>query len=128
MILRPEQIDALSAESRASFEERMVAHLQRCFPKHCEALGEAGVRDTIRYGIKRSAKYGIVSERSVCNYTDLMFILGKDFDTNSDMPWAGEILKSKELGPDVKVYRLMMTTQEQIKRLAIQNKLKGGRS
>jgi hypothetical protein len=97
MVIRQQQMATFSQARQKTFEERMAGHLNRCFPSECEALGEQGVQDAIRYGIERAASHGIASERDVCKYIDLMFAFGRNFDRNRDLPWASSILKDETL-------------------------------
>jgi hypothetical protein len=92
MLIRPEQMQALSAPSRGAFEEKVVAHLNRCFPDECAKLGEQNVRATIRLGLERARSYGITTSREVCLYIDVMMVYGRDFDRNPKLSWASEIL------------------------------------
>lgn len=72
----------------------MVIHLRESFSKQTELLGEPKLREVIRLGIKRAAVYGITIERDVCHYVDLMMVWGSDFDRDTNLPWAGQILKT----------------------------------
>jgi hypothetical protein len=72
------------------FEDRVVAHLGRFFRRECDALGEEGTRERVRYGTERARSHGFVAERHVVKYIDLMFAYGRDFD--ADLPWAKRIL------------------------------------
>lgn len=92
LIVRKPQIAAFSAAATESFENRMVARLYRSYHKECEALGESGVREVIRYGIDRAGKYEIRSEKGVAQYVYLMFEFGRDFDGDPAHPWAAQIL------------------------------------
>jgi hypothetical protein len=78
------------------FENLMVTHLKKFFPKKCAKLEEDGLRKTIRYGIEQAKFYGIVIENDVSLYLNLMFTFGKDFDKT--YPWASKILKNENYG------------------------------
>jgi hypothetical protein len=93
MIIRQQQMAVLTEASRGKFEDRMVEHLNRCFPSECQALGDKGVLEAIRYGIERAASHGINLERDVCKYIDLMFAFGRDYDRDPALPWASRILQ-----------------------------------
>ena len=86
----------------------MVEHLRKFFSDECELLGEDGTRQTIHYAIERAGEYGIVSERDVCIYTDVMFAFGRDFDKDPKLPWAAQILNDESLkdSPSEKVDKL----------------------
>ena len=88
MRIRGEQMDDLSRNLEASFLSRMMVHLNKFFPLQCEALGEESIIDSIHYGVSRAAAYGIVAERDVCKYIDLMYALGRDYDRDPNYAWA----------------------------------------
>jgi hypothetical protein len=90
--IRPDQIQTFEHQSRENFESFMAAHLNQFFPDHCRALGKDGIRKAITRGIEKAAHYGIVSERDVCKFTDLMFAFGDTFDKDPKLPWAAAIL------------------------------------
>ena len=80
MVIRRRQMAMFSGTALQSFEDRVAAHLNRCFPDQCKLLGEPSLRGTIRYGIERASQHGINAEREVCKYIDLMVVFGRDFD------------------------------------------------
>lgn len=92
--IHQDQIDAFEEASTAAFIERMVSHLARFFPGHAAALGDVGVRDSIRSGIARAAKYGIATPRETCKYLTLMVAFGSDFDY---MDWATAVLRDPRI-------------------------------
>ncbi len=77
-----------------NFEDRMVNHLYKCFSGPCKKIGELQVRKAIQHGIERTKKYGIISQRDICKYLNIMFVFGKDFDTNPNFSWARKILSN----------------------------------
>jgi hypothetical protein len=99
LVIRKSQLDALSIAHRTSFDNRMLAHLKKFFPAQYDGLGEERAIEAVHYGIARAATYGITSERDVCKYVDLMFALGRDFDTDPRFDWAQPILTDPNL-PD----------------------------
>jgi len=99
LIIRQEQMDEFIRIAAKSFEDWMLVHLKNFFPDEYQALGDPEIRETIKYGIGKAESYGITTEREVCKYIDLMFVLGQDFDTNPDLPWVQEILQDETL-PD----------------------------
>jgi hypothetical protein len=78
----------------ANFEDRMLAHLNRSFAAQCKQLGEAASREAIRAGVKSAAAYGIDCEVDVCQYIDLSFVFGGNFDR---LPWVARILNDSSL-------------------------------
>ncbi len=94
--IRAEQYELLARASLRDFETRAAAHLGEFFPEQCRSLGQDGLLRAIAYGVQRSHEYGIRTECDVCQYLDLMFGLGPDFDRDPKLPWAGEILRRNE--------------------------------
>jgi hypothetical protein len=88
--MRSEQKQAFRADALHDFEERVVLHVGRCFAERRAALGDDGLRALIRLGIERAGGHGIVAERDVCKFVDLMLVFGADFDRRC--PWARESL------------------------------------
>ena len=102
LIIRQDQMDILRQEVRKGFEDRMLSHLTRYFSEACARMGESGARELIRYGIERAKHYGIVAERDVCKYIDVMAVLGRDFDVDAAFPWAAEILAEDTIADNKK--------------------------
>lgn len=92
MVVRAKQQESMHSSAAQLFEERMVVHLQKCFPSESASLGQGGVRWMIRRGVERAPSYGITTERDTCKYIDIMMVFGRDFDVRPDLPWAAEIL------------------------------------
>jgi hypothetical protein len=90
--IRKEQMEELAKVTVRSFEDGMVEHIKKFFPKFHEVMGEPAVRNAIRYGVDRAEVYGFKAERDVCLYINLMFLLGSDFDTDVQLPWLAAIL------------------------------------
>jgi hypothetical protein len=92
LTIRPAQLAAFSQLQVRRFEDWMAGHLRRFFSVQCDALGEAYVVETVRYGMERASQHGFRTRRDVCKYIDLMMVLGRDFDTDGRTPWAAAIL------------------------------------
>jgi len=92
LTIRNEQMALLAEIETGKFEDRMLIHIGKFFPKMCKIAEENHLREFIRHGIKRAAAYGISAQRDVCRYIDLMVVFGRDFDTDKRFPWAAEIL------------------------------------
>jgi hypothetical protein len=92
--VRREQMDAYREAAIRDFEDQVVEHLVRCLPEQAEAMGDRGLRDLVRLGIERAAAFGIVAQRDVCKFIDLMLVFGADFDRRC--AWASEILAAPE--------------------------------
>ena len=106
MRIRQEQRQAFVEARLQEFENYMVVHLNKWFPRKCRALGEDGVRQAIRDGINRAKRYGVVGRRDVARFIDMMFTLALDFDEDERFRWARQILKDESRDPTARVDRL----------------------
>lgn len=104
---------AFEDASWRDLERRAKQHLLSCFPNECEQLGEAGLEEFVRYGIKRARAHGFESEYDILRYLNLSVVLGSDFDEDESYPWAAEILSSDEFSARTRMDLLTeMATQE----------------
>lgn len=110
--MRQQQTDVFAADYRQTFEDRMVQHLRIRFPTKCEELGEEMVRDRIRDGIKRAARYEIKAERDVVRFIRFMFGIRPDFDSSRKTPWAGPILKDTKVPAGERLSRIKTVARE----------------
>ena len=93
LTMRPSQLAEFSRVEVDKFKSWILVHLHKFFPRECQSAGETQLQDTIKYGIKRAASYGITSKRDVCKYIDLMVLLGREFETDQRFPAAANILR-----------------------------------
>jgi hypothetical protein len=112
--IRSEQMKEFSEVALKRFEDMIVVHLNKFFPDRCKAAGEPKVRELIRYGVERAASYQIVAKRDVSRYIDLMIVLGDDFDRDKHLPWAQEILRTRN-SPEVRISVLLKTAQTHLR-------------
>ncbi|HWR52171.1 MAG TPA: hypothetical protein VN428_13755 [Bryobacteraceae bacterium] len=103
LVIRERQFKALA---RAALSRWLVNHLQEHFPDECEELGLAVVREAVRHGIERAASHGFTYEVHISKYVDLMFALGRDFDTNPLTPWASAMLADRSVNASARMDRL----------------------
>ena len=114
LTIRKEQIAVFGPLGKKAFEDRLVTHIKKVFPQESQSLGEPQVRETIQYGTQRAAAHRIVSERDVCKYIDLMLVYGRDFDKDSNLPWAQSILQNQAIrNPSSKIERLYKAAKKQ---------------
>lgn len=78
------------------FTERIHEHLRLYFELPCRIAGDACVRETIRLGVTRARRWGLTREASAQSYIDHMVMLGSDFDSDPQLPWAREILEREQ--------------------------------
>jgi len=103
LIIREEQMSALSQAMLKQFEDRMVVHMSKNFQDETREISEVELRALIQEGIEQAEQYQITLEYDVRRYLEFMVIYGQNFDTNHDTAWAGEILHAKELDGTAKM-------------------------
>ena len=105
--IRREQFQALDQASSEEFEARVIKFMKNAFPAPCKALGDQGIRELIRYGTRTAASYGFTRENDQYQFIELIFLLGRKFDQNPNLPWVQNILNdSREKDSSIKMTRL----------------------
>jgi Domain of unknown function (DUF4123) len=106
LVIRREQLALFSAAEVRKFEDWMVVHLNKFFRRECSQMGEAELRETIQYGIRRAASYGLKAKRDVCKYIDVMMALGRDFDTDERLTRVTRVL-TQRTSPNARAQNLL---------------------
>jgi hypothetical protein len=88
LVIRQEQMAVFSKLAFSQFEQRMVDHILRFFPRQCGFIGERQVKRAVQFGIQRARSRGYQSCRGMCLYLSLAFLLGSFFDEDPQYPWA----------------------------------------
>ena len=113
LTIRKEQMAIFREPAINDYVKRTVAHLNESFPEKREALGEAKVRETVQYGIQRSASYGITTEGDVRRYIDLMVRWAR-LDQGR-VPWLSILNNQAIRNPTTKIDRLYKELKKQEK-------------
>jgi hypothetical protein len=103
--LDQEAKDGLPAFTGGGAETYMFQRLDTIFPEKISFLGEPAIRTMIRSGFQRASAYGLAGRDPIYTYIVLMLMLGTDFDSDPQYPWAGSVLRG-ESDPAVKAKRL----------------------
>jgi hypothetical protein len=97
LTIRRKQLQLLSARRAESFEVGMLNYIKENFKDQYELLGANQVKQILREGVKKAGSYGVIAERDVCWFIDMMFLFGRKFDKDSAHPWASEILNDPSI-------------------------------
>lgn len=106
LVIRREQIRALSDARVQQFVNRMIRHHQKFFPQWSGSLGDEKLEAFVWHGIKRANQHGFEVELHLARYLHVMQSLGKHFDESPEYPWAHALLKTN-LPVEEKMNRLM---------------------
>jgi len=115
--IRKEQEEALAEVVRKTFAERAHKHLAKTWPDECAEIGEEHVREMVDDGIRSAAEHDITMDADVLGFIELYILLGPDFETSPDTPWAAEILNNETLDGELKVYQLRHRASKELDRI-----------
>lgn len=101
LTIRAEQMGVLDQAARKRFEDEMVAHLKGFTPEHSEVLGEPGVRRLIGFAVERAGGHGFRLRGPIRFYLELILMIGSDFDTDPQFPWAAEALGAADTSDEL---------------------------
>lgn len=119
LVIRQSQMDALSQGAMRRFEDDLIGHFRQHLPAHHAQLGDEGTREAIRHGVQRARAYGIESEPDVAVYVRHMFLFGRDFDVDPQLPWAAHALTQGPVGSGAaRVGRLAQASLAYLRALA----------
>lgn len=96
LIIRKAQKKALTQKEDRKFESQMLDHLRKFFPDQSLKMDEQALRETVRYGSRRSEHYGCNSVSEKTKYLNLMFVFGRDFDVDPDLKWAAKFFRPRK--------------------------------
>lgn len=111
LVLSEQQAAEMKVRERDLFADELFAAMQKEYPTRFSSLGEATMREWVRYGCSRSARYGIQTQPGMRAYVALMMLLGRRFDEDPELPWASDLL-GRRLPPTEKMSRLQRVAQE----------------
>ncbi len=107
LIIRKEQMEALSREMFKLFETRMVLHLQATFPEKTRDVPQEALRALVRIGADKAEKYGVVVEIDVMQFIEFMMKWGRDFDLDPAREQVQKILSNTAFNGHVKMDQLI---------------------
>ena len=96
-VVRQGQLEALGEAVAQSFEDQTDDHLREFAPELVGIAGAEGVRQVVGLGIQRAERYGFICRGPVRFYIELLFVLGCDFDTDPQLPWARTTLTDESI-------------------------------
>ncbi len=96
-VVRKEHFEAVQKAVLGNFEDRTIRFLIRTHPEQARMLGQKGLRELIQYGCLRAEQYEIVGEDERSQFIELMLLLGRNFDQESNCGWAQAILRDSRL-------------------------------
>lgn len=90
------QIKTFEQAALLNFENEVVDHIHQFAATQFQSIGDRAVREVVRTGMSRAMNYGLTNRGPVRFYVETTFMLGTDFDTDPQYPWAERILNDPE--------------------------------
>lgn len=118
MDIQPQQLVRLNVVAQRSFSRELVLHVKEFFPGHA-SLGDPQLLRVVDHALARAERHGFTSERNACLYLDLTLMLGAEFDTDPQIPWAAQILADPGFThPTLRIDHLTNTALAHLERTA----------
>jgi hypothetical protein len=102
MIIRDSQLQAFKDALQAKAATELVEHCREFAPRLFQAAGESGILQVVGLGLQRARAYGFEDRPQFRFYIDMMLVLGSEFDTDPQFPWAREILQDRLSMPHIR--------------------------
>lgn len=104
LTLRQEQVDALAADLRRRVLDGIATMLAGSWmPERPLQEAKDMLRRFVAVGAARAESYGLVTERQIARYVNLMVVMGPRFDLQ---PWAQNVLTNPADEGEVKIEML----------------------
>ena len=108
MIIRRDQMRAFESYMKASFEDRMVAHMRRGYPRQYAELnreedGDEGARRLVRRAVEKAAALGARRESSIQQLLEIMLETTAEFELEPSMAWVRSIFDDQTLAGGTRI-------------------------
>jgi hypothetical protein len=96
-MIRNEQFQLLSRESRRRFETATIEYLRQHHSSLVHGKTDDDLHALIETGLRRAKRYGVMQDEAVRLYLTWMLRLGTHFDVDPTSHWAGQLLRTARL-------------------------------
>jgi hypothetical protein len=122
LVIRKVQLDVLSREGRARFESELVTYFTGLYPRETrQAGGVEQMRKLVERGIARAFQLGFESRKQVTLFVSLLLMLGTDFDSDPQTPWARKISDGTIRNPTLRIDAVFHEAVDHLKATAGQD-------
>jgi hypothetical protein len=105
--IRDEHMQGFESVALDNFEERGVSHFREHLPDDAGRYSDAELRERIRRAASRCKTYELTSEQQIMCFADAGLLIGENFDTDPEHPWAAHILHNREVPPEERASAVM---------------------
>jgi hypothetical protein len=92
LVIRNDQLRMFDLLSQERYVTKLCHHLVGMFPDRTDAWDDETLRALATQAVERAAGYGIVTERGVATFAELMVVFGERFDLEPEGAWARDVL------------------------------------
>ena len=103
LVIRAGQMEAFRRLRSAELADRLLLYLTRERPAEAARRADPELLTLVQVAIARARRWGIVAERDLQRFLDLVLRYGPQFGDRQSTPWAVEVLEHPELYADQKL-------------------------
>jgi hypothetical protein len=96
------QMQGFQNASLESFVQRGLTHFRKRLPDDAARYSDEELKARIRRAIGRCKLYGLTTEQQIMSFADTGLLIGENFDTDPEHPWAQHILRKENVAPEDK--------------------------
>ncbi len=115
LTIRPEQMQAMGAHTRAQFEQRIIKYLRKKFPARTQDQSDQKIQFVVQAGIKDAESHGIEFENDIRRYIEYLVIYGTRLDERKQTQWIANVLQQAELDGTTKMDRIDEMELQQVR-------------
>lgn len=104
--LSESQIKALDELAERNYHQRLLQHVQQCFPQQCLNLDEQVLHQRVNAILNAAKAVGLDEKRDILRFLNLFMILGIAGARVQTYPWVQEILERSALSAKARLLLL----------------------
>ena len=101
--IRKEQMVVFETLFKERFRSMLTRHARDELAAETESMNDVELEELIDEAVIRGKAYGIVSERDVMLFFDLLILQGQDFDQRRKFQWMSRILADESVDGTTKM-------------------------
>jgi hypothetical protein len=100
MVIRKEQMDAISNAQQQAYARRLLGFFRRTIPEITARYSETFLLDLVAQGVKKALRYGVTGGPAIARFVGLMLLVKPSFD---EIPEVRRFLTIPDLDPDFRI-------------------------
>lgn len=108
--LSQQQLLMLNTAKQDRFNEKLLAHLEQCFPEQLQPLSLEQKQDLVSYCRKTAAQYQFINAQQIVRWSNLVVSVGGQFPEGQQHHAYRQVLESDTLDPDQQLENMLNLT------------------